>query len=388
MEVEKLNYSIENILHVPELFDYLLNYLDSGSALQLLYSSNLLYNRYMYNDFIVQQIIKKIEIELRLQCVVNHIYLSLDFKEKRLFFHDIISFYFYFIHFKYNYIGIGHIISFLVDRNKRYNTSYILFEHLMVESNKYSSNPRFRNLNGIDLNELPNLITNCDTKQLLIFFQQLVIPKNIICTSIKSMLNSENPDTDKLKDCVHYFLVKSTFGNRRSRNNSNDYFLNDILHEIVLNNNIILLDYILKKRDYLRIYFDYTNILLKCIELDRRDMMDKILSYHDTFFTNKKPMFVTGNVVKDIVKRGSFQTLFWVVDNLLGKMVNLNVYIMCIIDGLNNCKNIEKIEYLFYLYNYLNIHSKNRINDTLQLMYSKFEISFYKKIYFNTLINN
>ena len=378
--------SLENTFYPAELFHNLIDYLDCNSVNNLLQSSSQLYNRYAYDEYTIKKIMTQIFKELRINLTIHENFSNFQYREKRLYFHDLISIHSYFINF--HSFGLNNIVCFLVSRNKTYKTSNILFEQLLIEINTHFSNPRYRNINGLDFGQISEIISNCDNNQLVIIFQQMVIPKNIICTSIKTMLNSKIMDLSKIKQCIQYFLIKSTFGNR-NKNYSTSYFLTDILSEIIITNNTIIMEYILRKRSYTRTYFDYSFLVLKCLEYDRIDML-KIIheSNPNIFSSNKKPIFITGNMISDIVKRGSFLTLKWIVENLLGTMINLNVYIMSITSSIAMCKKIENLNYLFYLENYLTVTSKHNINDSLNFLYYKHKTPFYNKIFYNIAINN
>jgi hypothetical protein len=378
-----------DLFSLPELFEHLVTHLDSYSIINLIFTSRDLYIRYAYSNYTVTKLISKILDDLNIKLPILRIYSQLDIKEQRLIFHDIISICLYFNHFPKNSFGLGDLIIYLVDRNKTYNTSYILFEQLLIQMNKTACNPRVRRIHGLDCNQVSNLLVNCDSKHLQLFFEQLVIPKNVICTSIKNLLAIDDSKTNniKLKECIRYFLIKSTFGNKRNTNYSNDYFLSDILYEIINYNQLELLDYILQKRDFLHIYFDYSSIILKCIEQNRIEMLNILLKYHNSSFQNKKPLYITGDLIQNIVKKGHFEMLYWIVGNLLGSLINLNHYITRIIDGISRCQNFENLYFIFYLSKYLKNSSKEKINDALCFIYYQQKMQFYETRYF-TIENN
>jgi hypothetical protein len=391
MDVKNQSQFID-LFSLPELFEELIKYLDSYSIVNLIFTSHELYIRYAYSNYTVTKLISKTLDDLNIKLPILRIYLQLNTKEQRLIFHDLISICLYFNHFPKNSFGIGDLIVFLVDRNKIHNTSYILFEQLLIQMNKTACNPRVRRIHGVDCNQVTNLLVHCDSRQLQLLFEQLVIPKNVICTTIKNLLGSKTNNTDntllvtgsavKIKECIRYFLIKSTFGNNKNTNYSNDYFLSDILYEIVNYNRIELMDYILQKRDFLHIYFDYSSIILKCIEQNRIEMLNILFKHRNSTFQNKKPLYITGDLIKKIVKQGNFEMLYWVVDNLLGSLINLNHYILRIIDGIYNCQNLESLYFIFYLSKYLKNSSKEKINDALCFIYYQQNIQFYETRYF------
>jgi hypothetical protein len=385
IKLEKKQFlNIEELLSIPEIFEYITCYLESNSTINLLHSSPVFYSKYAYNPYIINKILNQILEDLNIKLPISSIYSQVDSKEQRLIFNDMVSISLYFSHLQKYSFGIGDLITFLVDRNKRHCTSYVLFEHLLVQMNKTSCNPRIRRIHGLDCNQVSSLIEMCDNHQLSLIFEQIVVPKNVICTSIKNLLSESTNANElkKLKQCIRYFLIKSSFGNRRNSNYSNDYFLSDILTEIVKFNQVELMDYILKKRDFLHIYFDYSQIVLRCIELDRIEMLNTLIIEHNCTFGSKKPLFITGNVINSVVERGSFKMLYWIVDNLLGKMINLNVYINCITSALHKCKNIRDVYLILSLSPFFNVHSKQKINDALNFTYYIHNIPFYNKLYF------
>lgn len=380
----KSNTDFIDLFSLPELFEYLISYLDSYSIVNLIFSSYELYIRYAYNNYTVSKLISKIFADLNIKLPILPIYSQLEHKEQRLIFHDIIAICLYFHHFPKNSFGIGDLIVFLVDRNKRHHTSHILFEQLLIQMNKTAFNPRVRRIHGVDCNQVSNLLVNCDYHQLQLLFEQMVIPKNVICTSIKNLLGITDSKINniKIKECIRYFLIKSTFGNKRNTNYSNDYFLSDIFFEIINHNRIELMEHILQKRDFLHIYFDYSSVILKCIEQNRIEMLNILLKHHNSTFQNKKPLYITGNLIKNIIEEGYFEMLYWIVDNLLGNMINLNHYIQCIIDGIYKCKNLKNLYFIFDLTGYLKNSSKEKINDALYFMYYQQNLKIYEKRYF------
>jgi hypothetical protein len=372
--MENKNSNFENIFIIPELFENLNKYTDGKSNNTLLFSSKKLYNKYISDKFTIRQNINKFINELRLnkRMQIYSKFNNFTDTELMIYYLDWVSIHSYFIHF--NTSDLTDILVFLIDRNKKYITSLYLFEQIVKRITYKENDITCFYRNPISYNQYSIIISECDLKQLVVFFQHTMVSTNIIGSVIKQMVSKPKIDTTKIQHCLQYVLLKTTFGHRRSQKDS--YFINDIIFELIRANQIQLMKFLFQKRSFVKNFFDYQFMVLRALELDKIEILCLIQELEQSLFLPRKEiLFITTNRVYDLCERGSFHVLKWIVKYQLDRLINLGSYISSIHSGIIACEKTEHLESLFQLTKYFNNNSIEKLNDALCFLYKKLKIS-------------
>lgn len=376
--------NFEKILCIPELFENLNKYTNGKSSRNLLFSSNQLYKRYIIDKFTIREIIKKFLLELRLTQIISihPTFNSFSNSELRRYYLDWVSIHSYFIHFNFNVFELTDILVHLVDRNKKYMTSEHLFEQIIKKITYKEDNYTIFNRNPISYNQYYTIISQCDLKQLIVFFQHTVVSINVIASVIKQMLNKPKIDILKIEHCLKYVLLKTTFGHHSSK--TDNYFVNDIVFELIRTNQIELLSSLFQKRNFLKNFFDYQFLVLKAIELDKIEVLQLIQNIQMKNMAPKQVFFITTNVIYDICERGSFHILKWVIEYQLDRLINLGSYINSIYSGIIACESLSRynLSFLFETSSYFNPASRVKLNEALYVLYNKMKLLTQDQLYF------
>lgn len=364
----------ENVFDIPELFENLNIYINGKSRKSLLFSSQKLYKKYISDKYTIRDNIGNFLHELKLNHIIkiHHNFNNFTIDELTRYHLDWLSIHEYFVHF--NRFELTDILVYLIDRNKKYITSIPLFEQIVKTITCKEDNHAFIYRNPINYNQYYIIISQCDLKQLIVFFQHTVVSINVIASVIKQMLSKQKIDIIKIQHCLHYILLKTTFGHKSSQ--SDNYFINDIIFELIRSNQVELIRFLFQKRNFVKNFFDYQFMVLKAIELDKIEILGLIQELEKSLFLpQKKILFITSNVIYDVCERGSFHVLNWIVKHQLDKLINLGAYITSIYSGIFACENMDCLVFLFDLRDYFNNDSRIKLNESLRFMYQKSNIT-------------
>ena len=374
----------EHLFSIPELFENLNYYTDTKTTASLMMSSDVLYNQYIFDKFTVRNHILKLLKELRLSKTleIHPDFTQFSNYQLQRFYHDLLSIHSYFVNL--NVFDLPDVILHLVHRNRNSNTSYQLFEQILTKMNSENKDTQdyIFNRNPISYNQYYEIINYCDRKQLILFFQYNILSTSVLSAVIKQLLNKhEQTDLFKLQHCLKSLLLKTTFGHRITSNDT--YFINDILSELIKTNQVDLIRFLFQKRNFVKKYFDYQFLILKSIELDKIDILQLILELETSLFLPyKKTLFITSNIIYSVCERGSFNILGWIIENQLGRLINLDSYIRSIYSGITSCNSTEQIRCLLGCSSYFYDTNKSNLNKALYFLYEKLDSCPKKRLYF------
>ena len=341
---------MNQILQNNDVYLYTIEFLDTKSLRNFSLSNKKAYESYLFNKKYVDKInIKKIFSHFILN---NNSFIrplnKIDEKELYIINKQMNQIYNHFNSKKYSHIS--DFLNFIIERqptenfNLNSNQSKILFE-TFVSFCKFqkSATKNFRNsefLYNFSNDKLSRFILTFQDLQYLlihshyIYFDILLnwfnIPLVPLSFIIKAMLEKENisPQANKkIIKLIDYIMdVHCSFG---FEGNDNIYF-ESILNSLIMNKKTAIFTHLIRKKHKYGFEFNYQNLVNKCIEYESLSILKFLLielrldnSKNERIFTFSIP---PENILK-VCQNGSFDTLKYIIENLLGQVINMNKYI-------------------------------------------------------------
>jgi hypothetical protein len=354
----KLNY---------DTFSILTDYLDIDSIINILLTSKSNYDTYYkYSKKYTSRIFIKKIIKYFLEYEYK---ISIDDDKYDDHIRKLFKFYKYFKHHANS--SYSDYLIFIVENNDSRDTSFntMLFELIIskctfdISSNNQTRIEIYKNISKtkISFQDMIYICTYAQIEQLCIIMKLFCIPSSILFYIINSNHNKDK--IDKITKCIDYLFYKHYFGNF---NNIDSMYFHQIIYHFIQYNKIDIVEYIFQKKTFYKFSnIDYQLLIDNCIKNDNLPMLNII--FNNANIDNAR-IIITHFNIKYLCQRGSFYCLGWIIDNMLGNLINANGYIKSICEGIyilmkNKSLYNKYISEIKHLKKYLSQDNKIIINN-------------------------
>lgn len=301
-----------------DIFELIINKLDIDSSINLLLSSKKIYlyykNHYKYiNNIFTKKILKhllNIDVNLNKECCLS------DDKSKLLII-ELFKFYKYFKLHKHSCFA-DYLIFIVENYSKNIDIddiSTILFEFIGSKCN------------SICIQDMTYICVHSNDLQLSIMMRLFYIPSCALYHTIIS--NSNRHNHDKIVKCIDYLFYKHYFKNF---NTVDEMYFYEILKYLIKHNKITMIKYLFKKKTLYNFEnLDYQLLINTCIKYEKVSVLHIIYNYS---IIDKSIILINHFNITYLCEKGSFICLEWIIENMLGNMINIDGYIKSICEGL------------------------------------------------------
>lgn len=398
--------SFENLLKIDDIYLYINPFLDIDSFRNLSISTKLNYNMYEKNKrYIDKQNIINIfqHFNLSIDSLLKPIN-SLSNEEVNLLNIHLNNLYNKF--HKNKYCAISEFINYLVERNTHVKQSYILFKSLLSMCIFKQNISRHQNRVSLQLNDIINdndndnnndqeifanskftrcILTTGDAQYILkysklkefdIIFNWFKFPASLISFTIKDLLYNEkildNVEKKVMKMIDHFLYNFCAFEFR----DNTAMFFECIINDIIFHKKTSLFMYILKKREEYGFPISHQSLLNNCLEFQNLQILKLVIPLikeDNKILKSKIQVFVMPELILNICTNGSFELLKYIINKMLGRMINSHRYVSSICNGLssyyinNSNKEFDKNK-INWIYEWLSHENKNILHTHLNFM--------------------
>lgn len=346
-----------------DIFYILINKLNVSDIINLILSDKYLYNIYKSNEILISKL-----LIIKIFIYFNFNLVTINNLKRNLLEYDVYNIS-NIVFKKYNYFKQHRFcykvdfIIFMLDNNidceflfKLYisecNFTQNIKHKMFIKTIYYNENIQEqeedsfkRTENIISISDMEYILINSNIRQLNIIFKTFNIPIKTLSFVIHELLEKGYYISNNIKSCIDYLFYKHFF---KTINTVDKFNINNIIDEFIYYKKTDLLKYFLQKKNkYLvnisnyKDVLDYQYIINKCIEYQDTIHLELIIEENRKKNENNKGepkqfIIINPSIIIKLCKKGSFGYLKYIIDTLLGKYINSNVYIKSICEGLNN----------------------------------------------------
>lgn len=217
--------------------------------------------------------------------------------------------------------------------------------------------------NVITYGDMSYLIVYTDEVEIDILLAYFVIPISVIAYSIQEMTLNRL----KVYKIIDYVYYKYCFGKLDC---ITDTYMHMILVHFIKQREDNLVKYFLVKKRYYRIRLIYQTLINECLLNESMECLRLLINeFKDDNEVSRIHIIIDKSTIEKLSKRGSFHVIKYIIDNLLGNVVNMSMYIKSICSGIEHCNSKSFTMYfrkLQVLEGYFDERSKNMINSCLR----------------------
>lgn len=338
---------------IYDLFEHVIQYLDYKSTINLLKSCKLYYSYYDNNKIYINKILinkifeyfyipkiklaklpKKENILLlkQLQYIFEHFYMHRTTKYVNML-HFIIE--------NENKFEIGNENKSEIEIENNVNFLYKTLLELCIQKNSEEDNYQAY----VTSSDLKYLLIHGNKYQLQLLLKKFYVDSKIVFLVLKDLLSKNNQNFDNRCDydniiiLIRYFFYKFSFNRniettpRMTFNIIDTKFLYTIINLVIQNSRYkksvfkIIVDLIKKYN----IPINHFQLIESCIISDNLDIFKYLITKFDT---NNYSIMIRPHYIKLLIKNGNFEFLEYIVENLLGQFINLDLYVKNLYSGI------------------------------------------------------
>lgn len=319
-----------------DIFDNIIPFLDTLSIQRFLLTSKQLY----FTLFKNQESYMKKKIASN---IVNELDLPIKTTE---YYHQLAMIYKHFYYHLNSYI-IDYVI-FLIEKNvEDKNLIYQLLSlcHYPHQVQKTSKTNRYE----ISYSDIQYMLIHADVVVSSYILNNYYISPEILFIVFQEFVPTNRHNEEKIRLLVNYFMYKHMF---RNMNQDVAMFFQLILGILIKNKLTFAIQFVIKnKAKYnVREIFDYRYLYNTCIAEDNLEILT-LIHTHNTIQT---PIIIEHSSIKSLFQKGRLTCLKFVLDTLLGKHINLPLYVNAICSGITVNPKPTSVEKLRVLKDYLN----------------------------------
>lgn len=328
-----------------DIFCNIIKISDVLSIRNLILSSKNIYNTYKYNNICIDNIIsRKILIAFDVPIYGLEYSKNINIQLNNILNNCSIS------------DPIEEIILYLVNKND--NSSNTLIRHLLNISNKSiqcRSNYNTKYILSYECIEYLLLVCDDDTTFFILktFKIQIFILRKVLSNLIFDDLSI------KVKMIIDYILKQQH--NKVVLHEIGNTSLTMLLIELIQYDKKNIITYFFSEKIKYNIYINYTKLINCAIQQDEIYILELLYKY------NKDNIIIHPISLELLCEYGKFDTLPFILNILIGDLINANRYIKAIGNGLNTFfhKNEGKLELQLYLKEFVNTENIQKIYDLI-----------------------
>lgn len=321
-----------------DIFDNIIPFLDTLSIQRFLLTSKSVYfmlfksqESYMKKK-ITSNILKELDLSNIIVTEDTQLLLSMIYK-----------------HFYYhlNSYIIDYVI-FLIEKNVK--NKDLIYQLLDLCRQQERKTPKF-NRYEISYSDIQYMLIHAKLDVSSYILNNYYISPEILFIVFQEFVPSNRHNEEKIRLLVNYFMYKHIF---RNMNQDVAMFFQLILGIFIKNKLTFAIEFVIKnKAKYnVREIFDYRYLYNTCIAEDNMEILTLIHTHN----TTQTPILIEHSSIKSLFQKGRLTCLKFVLDTLLGKHINLPLYINAICAGITANPPEEKMRVLKYYLNETNIN--------------------------------
>lgn len=329
---------LNNLNNIPyDILDSIVNYLDVSSTINLLISSKDIYGSYRHNkhyEIVMINKIKRYFTSLR----------KIEFDFHKINIHEVYTC----LNTVYNYFNkhpdtlLSDILIYLSDLTL---SDTFLFKHII--SHCYFSKTGDHVYNAILADDLLYLLMYSENTTDI--SKYIFIDAIILLHAIKYKISIK--DKNGILSLFNYLLFKHFF---RTSEYVED-IITDIMCEVIKVGDMLILDEIYKKQTFYKFKLNYQKLIRSCIEQNNIEVLELLnvkLKEQNGYLrernVNIRPLLITKELVRSLMKRKSYKMLSRVIELYLVDVINMTGYINEIVNNFDY-DNIDCVELLRYM---------------------------------------